>query len=297
MDSDLNNEQWLLRFHACQALAGRLGISVKQLFSWAGTEPDEKQAQAVKNAVKAKYDDQKWLEVAKPLRDALREKQRAALVAYHLAKKGLRDPNDLFDDFLLDMEMSPCMMTSRIKQAIGSVQIFIQRCLMNLEPGVSLNPKDAREWSQWRKQYRVWEANRKIFLYPENWIEPELRDDKSPFFRELESELLQNELTAETAETAYLKYLEKLNQISFLEPAGLYSESDASNQTSVDRLHIFGRTSNTSHQYFYTKFEKNLWAPWEKVDLDIEGDHLLPLVWNGRLYLFLPIFAKKKSQV
>jgi hypothetical protein len=28
---------------------------------------------------------------------------------------------------------------------------------------------------QWRKNYRVWDANRKIFLYPENWIEPELR--------------------------------------------------------------------------------------------------------------------------
>jgi hypothetical protein len=30
------------------------------------------------------------------------------------------------------------------------------------------------EWD-WHKRYRVWEANRKIFLYPENWIEPELR--------------------------------------------------------------------------------------------------------------------------
>ena len=34
----------------------------------------------------------------------------------------------------------------------------------------------------WMKNFRVWEANRKIWLYPENWIEPELRDDKSPFF-------------------------------------------------------------------------------------------------------------------
>jgi hypothetical protein len=30
------------------------------------------------------------------------------------------------------------------------------------------------EWL-WRKNYRVWNANRKIFLYPENWVEPELR--------------------------------------------------------------------------------------------------------------------------
>jgi hypothetical protein len=30
------------------------------------------------------------------------------------------------------------------------------------------------EWN-WRKNFRVWDANRKIFLYPENWIEPKLR--------------------------------------------------------------------------------------------------------------------------
>jgi hypothetical protein len=30
------------------------------------------------------------------------------------------------------------------------------------------------EWD-WHKRYRIWNANRKIFLYPENWIEPEPR--------------------------------------------------------------------------------------------------------------------------
>jgi SpoVK/Ycf46/Vps4 family AAA+-type ATPase len=34
--------------------------------------------------------------------------------------------------------------------------------------------KAAAEW-EWPRRYRVWEANRKIFLYPENWIEPDLR--------------------------------------------------------------------------------------------------------------------------
>src|SRR4029077_15410060 len=28
---------------------------------------------------------------------------------------------------------------------------------------------------KWRKNYRIWDANRRIFLYPENWIEPDLR--------------------------------------------------------------------------------------------------------------------------
>jgi SpoVK/Ycf46/Vps4 family AAA+-type ATPase len=27
----------------------------------------------------------------------------------------------------------------------------------------------------WLKRYRLWDANRRIFVYPENWIEPDLR--------------------------------------------------------------------------------------------------------------------------
>jgi hypothetical protein len=35
-------------------------------------------------------------------------------------------------------------------------------------------PKSEVQW-EWRKKYRVWDADRRIFVYPENWIEPELR--------------------------------------------------------------------------------------------------------------------------
>ena len=41
------------------------------------------------------------------------------------------------------------------------------------KPGKPRRKTDAT-W-KWTKNYRVWDANRKIFLYPENWIEPELR--------------------------------------------------------------------------------------------------------------------------
>jgi hypothetical protein len=117
--------------------------------------------------------------------------------------------------------MSACMMTSRIKQGICSVQLFVDRCLMNLESKVRADAIDPTVW-QWMKHYRIWEANRKVFLYPENWIEPELRDDKTPFFKELESELLQNDLTMDTAETAFLNYLEKLDEVARLEICGMY---------------------------------------------------------------------------
>ena len=33
--------------------------------------------------------------------------------------------------------------------------------------------KKEAKW-QWRKKYRVWDANRAVFVYPENWLEPDL---------------------------------------------------------------------------------------------------------------------------
>lgn len=51
----------------------------------------------------------------------------------------------------------------------------------DLEEGSHLDESDTGEWV-WMTNYRVWEAHRKVFLYPENWVEPELRDDETPPF-------------------------------------------------------------------------------------------------------------------
>lgn len=32
----------------------------------------------------------------------------------------------------------------------------------------------------WLKRNRVWEAIRRVFLYAENWLQPERRDDPTP---------------------------------------------------------------------------------------------------------------------
>ena len=141
------------------------------------------------------------------------------------------------------------------------------------------------------KSYRTWEVNRKIWLYPENWILPELRDDKSPFFRELENELLQSNLDNAAAEAALGHYLEKLEQVAHLEAAGMFEEGDGT-------LHVFGRTFHTPRAYFYRRRDgaTGAWTPWESVDLDIGGDHLIPVVWNTRLMLIWPMFNQAQDQ-
>lgn len=36
----------------------------------------------------------------------------------------------------------------------------------------------SERWA-WLKRYRVWEAVRKVFLYAENWLQPERSDEQS----------------------------------------------------------------------------------------------------------------------
>src|SRR5262245_4032922 len=144
------------------------------------------------------------------------------------------------------------------------------------------------------KNYRVWEANRKIFLYPENWIEPELRDDKTSFFEELEAELLQNEITDETAERALTAYLEKLDAVAKLEVCGQYHESTDDGHRI---LHVFARSPGKPHAHYYRRLEVgSRWTPWERIDMDIDGDHLIPVVYNRRLYLFWTTFEEKPEK-
>src|SRR5437868_1323592 len=141
------------------------------------------------------------------------------------------------------------------------------------------------------KNYRVWEANRKVFLYPENWIEAELRDDKSFLFKELEDELLQNELTEFSAEDALIKYLEKLDNIAFLEVAATWYQVD------IRTMHVFARTKGgVPSVYYYRTFEKEFsWTPWQKVELDITGDQLLAFVRNNRLCLAWLVISEEPN--
>jgi hypothetical protein len=287
---DFADERSLVRLEEAVDLLNRLGLSAAAVAEWridTNVTAMREISRDIKNTVKAKYDNDTWLSVAEPLKNSLRERQRNALVAHLIATDpNIEDSTGLYERFLIDVDMSACMKTSRISLALSSVQLFVQRCLMNLESDVEISESAAKQW-EWMKTYRVWEANRKIFLFPENWIVSELRDDKSEFFVELENDLLQNEVTDENVETALVNYLQKLDEVANLEVCAVYHEKDAD----TDVLHVVARTHNLPHVYYYrTRADSSYWTAWEKITLDITGDHLLATVWNRRLYLIWPLF-------
>jgi hypothetical protein len=298
--ADYLNGAVLLNILNCANTAVQLGSSVDNISKLTIPSLDATASAIASSILKSKYDIPTWLSILTPLSNQLRVTKRDALVSYILTSpetviakfrtdNNLSDINSLFAYFLIDPEMDSCMLTSRIKQAISSIQLFVDRCLMNLE-GITLDTDFTTQWDIWRKRYRIWEANRKIFLYPENWIEPELRDDKSPFFKDLESTLRQNDISDDVAEQALHEYLEKLDGVSNLEIIGVYP--DISNNI----VHTIGRTKNVPQLYYYTSQKQSIWSAWEKIDMDIEGDHILAVVWNSRLMLFWALFTEKQEE-
>lgn len=311
--SEFYNEKAYIKAWKVVALCTKLGIDVETLSSWSDPAIEDFDtlntiAQNVKYTFKARYEDTQWVKAVKPLNDQIRENQKNALIGYllvqpQLVQWGITDANSLFEYFLIDVQMSACMETSRMVQAIASVQLFIQRCFLNLETEVNPAALSKSRW-EWMQDYRVWEANRKVFLYPENWLDPAWRDGKSPFYKELESELLQGDITDENVEDALKSYLFKLDEVARLDVCGVCQEKDSTGNNT--RMHVFGRTHSAPYNYYYRTYDNiySNWSSWEKVPVDINGVdsgnnhgvHLLPVVINKRLYIFWLTFLKKADE-
>jgi Neuraminidase-like domain/FHA domain/Salmonella virulence plasmid 28.1kDa A protein len=200
--------------------------------------------------------------------------------------------DDLYQYFLIDTQNQPPVLTSRILLALSTVQLFIERVVRNLEPQVSAADIDSSMWT-WMKRYRVWQANREVFLWPENWLYPELRDDQSPFFQQMMSNLLQGDITDDAAATAYLTYLTNLEEVAKLEQCGMYylpASADADETT-----YVVARTAGAHRKYYFRELTSGSWTPWTEVQIECEDMPVTPIVWNGRLFLFWLKVTKQTS--
>jgi hypothetical protein len=279
----------------------RYGISAATLVELAAAPPAIGSATTAMGVFQAQYTQTAWFAAVQTVSDQLRELRSDALVAYVIGQgtavpvgTPILSSDDIFNYFLIDPEMCPCGISTRLLEASLAVQQFVQQCFLNLVPQVSVDATtDAgwKEWS-WMKQFRLWQANRQVFLYPENYLLPELRTDKSPLFIDLENDLKQSNCDSDAATAAFENYLRKLVEISHLVVAAHYQETRPDGSRV---LHVFAHTRGTPWKWYYRtraegSFGTGIWGAWAALNLDIRSDHLLPVVWDRRLHLVWPIF-------
>jgi hypothetical protein len=272
------------------------------------SEPTAESVIALRNAFRSQFSKSELNDVFTPLMAPLRQRQRDALVGYLTTRPVLYngklnsffDANDLYAFFLIDVQMEADTLISRIVLAHLVVQLFVDRVFLGLESPLSFSDiESAKDQWAWMQRFRVWEANRRVFLYPENYIEPELRDDKTELFQELEDELLQSTISDDVGNNALANYLDKMNEVSNLEIIGSYAEGGAAGTNYV--LHVIARTRFEPRTVYYRTFlakqaSEGTWTPWKKIPIDIRADVVAPVIFNGHLHLFWPsIIVKQRA--
>ncbi|HLG55464.1 MAG TPA: neuraminidase-like domain-containing protein [Vicinamibacterales bacterium] len=297
-----------------------LGATVQEALDLTAPSPQDAGAMSARELLRIKHGDAQWHELIKPIADELRPRQRDALVDYLVARDqksyGVTvgppligaDPqsgaDDLYERYLIDVRTGSCLKTTRLLYATAAAQLFVQRLLLNVEPGYSLTPDKRALWD-WMRSYRVWEANRKVFLFPENWLLPELRDDKTEIFRQMEGALTEQEPSPETTRGALLGYLEELGDLAQISVIAMYQDQrmtkdDQGRAVVKHMLYVIGRTPDTP-KYFWrscTEFgtPQMAWSGWEALELDNANDYLMPFVFDGNLHIAWPIFRKSKEE-
>ncbi|MCW7548767.1 insecticidal toxin complex protein TccB [Photorhabdus sp. APURE] len=241
----------------------------------------------------------------------LNESQRDALVTGYMnfvapALKGVDSQpvtvEDLYEYLLIDPEVADEVETSRVAQAIASIQQYMTRLVNGSEPGrQAMEPSTANEWRDNDNQYAVWAAGAEVRNYAENYISPITRQEKSHYFSELETTLNQNRLDPDRVQDAVLAYLNEFEAVS-----NLYVLSGYINQDKFDQAiyYFIGRTTTKPYRYYWRQMDlsknrqdpagnpvtPNCWNDWQEITLPLSGDTVLehtvrPVFYNDRLYV------------
>ncbi len=310
----------VLRLYDILATTQRLRVDVSALYNdvwlplydpnyWSEEKPD------VVTAATGAYDllvsvdcDNNYETLVTQITNELNTIKRDALVPYVIANDSdVTTTRQLYQKLLIDIQMDSSAETSRIKEASAAIQLYLHRYFLNLED-IDLNASDQeatrlelKERWEWLRNYRVWEANRKVFLYPENYIRPELRDRdmKTSGFKALEASLSQGQLTESSIEEAYLEYLDSFTEVSQLKIAGGYVYEDSSSETGDQKLVLFGHTRTDPMRYFYRfatfvggDSAAAIWEPWNELEIKIEATRVEPVFAFNRVFVFWAVLEE-----
>jgi len=269
-------------------------------------------ASEYKNAFILHYGADAYQVAIAPLQGQIDERTRDFLTKILIWDLGATFPDiktldQLYDFLLLDVEMTSVVNISTLKLGLNSLQLYIQRCMMNLEQAI--NCTIPKEWWSWMSEYRTWQVNREVYLYPENYLDPALRKLRSPLFDDLVDNVKQSAISKDSVTSAYNTYLNGLKEIANLEIVDsivypVPAHPGETNPESHKLITLFGRTFADPTTYYYrtglvpagdattgasaaTVSEENIsWTPWAAINLNILSNYVTPVFAFGKLFVF-----------
>ncbi|BBS37426.1 hypothetical protein WP5S18E01_22730 [Enterobacter cloacae] len=229
-----------------------------------------------------------WESVWTPLSGDLAVHLRDALLSLVLSQLNSDDPTiktarNVYEFLLTDVEMGAATTISYIVEALNAAQLYLQRCRLQLEPGVLDLTQIQDPWWEWMMNYRVWQANREIFVYPENYLIPSLRKNTTPQFTALVQSLQQSDVNKAYVGAAFTTYINSFSEVAELKPVDAYrTKINDSN-----RIYLLSRSKTAPYTFYYCQQTENMpWTPWEKIDLTINSANCTLVYAFSRPFLF-----------
>ncbi|MCE7985213.1 MAG: hypothetical protein DYG89_28915 [Caldilinea sp. CFX5] len=160
----------------------------------------------------------------------------------------------LSDRLLIDFQVGPSLKTTRVSQAITTLQSLVF-ALRAGQPALwlTLADPDFEERWRWLGSYETWKAAVGVFLYPENILLPGLRprSHQTPAFRQLAGQLLQSQyrFDAGTALNLAHKYMNYVNDIFRLDTKAAIYDSQGK------RVYLFAIATLASKSVYFSSYD------------------------------------------
>ncbi|WP_036770904.1 neuraminidase-like domain-containing protein [Photorhabdus australis] len=232
----------------------------------------------------------------------LEESRSTALSEYYIRNivnknPAIKNRDDLYQYLLIDNQVSAAIKTTRIAEAIASIQLYINRALKNIEENAISNVASRQfftDWDKYNKRYSTWASVSKLAYYPENYIDPTMRIGQTKMMDTLLQSVSQSQLNTDMVEDAFNSYLTSFEQVANLEIVSAYHDNINSDQ---GLTYFIGHSKTEVNQYYWRsidhnkfsngKFAANAWSEWYKIDCPIHPyqDTIRPVVYQSRLYI------------
>ena len=256
----------------------------------------------------------------------LNEQLRDALLAFYLTyvlpedttlqtparKHTINNANDLYTYWLLDVQVSQAVPTSRVASAIASLQQYINAISVGLEPGYDKLGMTTKQQNTWRNNlhaYSVWRAIQQLRSFPANYLNPMLRRDKTESFQQLENDINQCRINSDNILPAIQRYLARFEEICSLKTLNGYI--DGEKDRFAESTYYFVARSTVENTYYWRSLDMSrrylhpatggapalkqdapqpgAWSDWKKIPLpaseNIPEHSVRPICFNNRLFV------------
>ena len=259
--------------------------------------------------------------MSEDIHQQLNEHLRDALLALYLTyalpedrtlprKHKISSPDDLYAYWLLDVQVSQAVPTTRVASAIASLQHYINAISSGLEPGYETWGMSSAQHSTWRDSlhaYSVWRTLQQVRHFPAHYLDPMLRSQKTENFKKLENDLNQCRLHSDSVRPAVQRYLTEFEEIATLTTLNGYIDGGPNNF--ANSTYYFIAKSNIDSTYFWRSLDMSkrtepivtdgaqffkqdvpqpgAWSEWKKIPVPaselIPSHSIRPVCFNNRL--------------